>query len=309
MAYDTFPLDKRIKENIRNYGPENLFDLGELREQMKLLRQLTGMQILLTDRHGEKLVSVGNFLDFAPDVEKEPGRKLRVSNRTIGHIYTREDASAMEKREDAALLVEQLASLWEQLGEQVFLNRERTAYIDELELQLEKEKYRMKNGEKEDVLTGALNRTYFMERMKVLERSEVVPIAVLEVNVNDWKFANDHYGDEESDRLIRIIAQIIKEEAAAEYIIGRVDGDAFRIMIPMPKEQEAELYGDKIQKRCREYTDIRLSPSVAVGIMYKSNVEEKLEEIFAEAQYKMFENKFEIKQNPVYQARLHRNIK
>ena len=39
---------------------------------------------------------------------------------------------------------------------------------------------------------------------------------VLNVNINDWKFVNDHFGDEESDRLIKTIADILKKEAKPE---------------------------------------------------------------------------------------------
>lgn len=309
MGYGALPLEKRLKENIKNYSLENLYQIEELKSQMKLLHQLTGIKILLTDRHGEKMAAVGNFADFTPEVVGEPGRKLRVANRTIGHVYTRDDEIRAGKEEAVAILLEQLVQMWERLGEEVYVNHESAVYIDELELQLEKERYRLKHGEKEDVLTGVLNKTYFMERMKVLDRSEVVPVAAIEANINDWKFANDHYGDEESDRLIQIVARILKEEAKEEYVLGRVDGDVFHIMIPVPEEGEAEAYMDNIQRRCQEYADTRLTPSVAVGIMYKSNVEEKLENVFAEAEYKMFENKFEMKQNPAYQARLHKNIK
>lgn len=309
MGYGALPLEKRLKENIKNYSLANLYQIEELKSQMKLLHQLTGIKILLTDRHGEKMAAVGNFADFTPEVVGEPGRKLRVANRTIGHVYTRDDEIKTGKEEAVAILLEQLVQMWERLGEEVYVNHESAVYIDELELQLEKERYRLKHGEKEDVLTGVLNKTYFMERMKVLDRSEVVPVAAIEANINDWKFANDHYGDEESDRLIQIVARILKEEAKEEYVLGRVDGDVFHIMIPVPEDGEAEAYMDNIQRRCQEYADTRLTPSVAVGIMYKSNVEEKLENVFAEAEYKMFENKFEMKQNPAYQARLHKNIK
>lgn len=308
MGYGELPLEKRLKENIKNYSLANLYQIEELKSQMKLLQELTGIKILLTDRHGEKMAAVGNFADFTPEVVGAPGRKLRVANRTIGHVYTREDEIFAGKEALAAEFLEQLVQLWEHLGAEVFVNHESAVYIDEIELQLEKERYRLKHGEKEDILTGVLNKTYFKERMKTLDRSEVVPIAAIEANINDWKFANDHYGDEESDRLIKIIAQIIKEEAPEEYVLGRVDGDVFHIAIPSAEEGEAEAYAERVQRHCQEYVDDKLTPSVAMGIMYKSNVEEKLEDVFAEAEYKMFENKYEMKHDPVYQARLHKNV-
>lgn len=308
MGYGTMPLEKRLKENIRNYRLANLYKIEELLSQMRLLHELTGIKILLTERHGEKMAAVGNFADFTPDVVGEPGRKLRVANRTVGHVYTREEDVAPEKKEMAAAFLETLVDMWERLGEEVYANRESAVYIDEIEFSME-EAHRAKHGEKNDILTGVLNRAYFKERMKSLDESEVVPVAAVEANINDWKFANDHYGDEESDRLIQIVARILQEEAGEEYIVGRVDGDVFHIAIPLPEEGEAEGYMERIQGRCRDYVDTKLTPSVAVGLMYKSNVEETLEDVFAEAEYKMFENKFEMKQDQTYQTRLRRNFR
>ena len=152
------------------------------------------------------------------------------------------------------------------------------------------------------------NKLYFDSKMKVIDRSEVVPIAVLNVNINDWKFVNDHYGDEESDRLIAVVAGILKEEANPYFVIGRIDGDVFGVLIPMAEEGEAEDYAKRIQDKCLAYEDPRLAPSVAVGIVYKTNVEETLEAKLSDAEYEMFDNKFEIKNAPGYRERLQKCI-
>ena len=125
-----------------------------------------------------------------------------------------------------------------------------------------------------------------------------MPVAVLNVNINDWKFANDHFGDEESDRLIQIVAGILKKEAKSDYIIGRIDGDAFGVLIPMATEGEAEEYAQSIQNGCNTYEDAVLAPSVAVGMVYKTNIEEKLEDRLSDAEYEKFNNKFEVKNAP-----------
>lgn len=309
MEYGALPLEKRLKENIKNYGLANLYQIEALQEQIKLLNDLTGLKILVTDRHGEKMAAIGNFADFTPDVVGEPGRKVRVANRTVGHVYTKWEEVPAERKKAAEEFLEQLVLMWEALGRETYKNRESAVYMDEIELALEKERYRMKHGEKEDVLTGTLNKTYFEERIKVLDRSETVPVAAIEANINDWKFANDHFGDEESDRLIQIIARILKEEGTEEYVIGRVDGDVFHIAIPLPEDGEAEGYIERVRSRCQSYVDTKLTPSVAMGLVYKNNVEEKLDAVFAEAEYEMFQNKYEMKQNPAYQARLRKNLK
>lgn len=144
--------------------------------------------------------------------------------------------------------------------------------------------------------------------MKAIDRSEVVPVAVINVNINDWKFANDHFGDDESDRLIKIVADILKEEAKQYFILGRVDGDAFGVLIPMAEDGEAENYAARVQERCNTYEDPVLAPSVAAGIVYKTNIEETLEERLSDAEYEMFNNKFEVKNAPGYKERLTRGI-
>ena len=144
--------------------------------------------------------------------------------------------------------------------------------------------------------------------MEVIDRSEVVPVAVVNVNINDWKFVNDHFGDEESDRLIKTIADILKKEAKPDYIIGRVDGDVFITLIPMAEDGEAEAYCANVQEACLNYEDAILAPSVACGVVYKTNVEEQIQDILPDAEYEMFNNKFEIKNAPGYRERLEHGI-
>ncbi len=136
----------------------------------------------------------------------------------------------------------------------------------------------------------------------------VAPVAVVNANINDWKFVNDHFGDVESDRLIRMIADILKQEAKPDYIIGRVDGDVFIILIPMAETGEAEAYCANVQKACLDFEDPILAPSVACGVVYKTNVEEQLKDKLPDAEYEMFNNKFGIKNAPGYRERLEHGV-
>ena len=78
MGYYAIPYDKRIKENIRNYSLSNLYNMESIKKYLSSLAQVFQINILLTDRHGEKEVVIGeSFLCFHPDVVNEPGRKLQ----------------------------------------------------------------------------------------------------------------------------------------------------------------------------------------------------------------------------------------
>ena len=55
--------------------------------------------------------------------------------------------------------------------------------------------------------------------------------------------------------------------------------------------------------------DDKLAPSIAVGCVMKTNVEENFKDILSDAEYAMLENKFEIKNTPEYRKRLEKGIK
>ncbi|MDD6811417.1 MAG: GGDEF domain-containing protein [Lachnospiraceae bacterium] len=305
MEYNSVSFEKRIKENIKNYALDNLYHINSLTEYLKAVAAVIEADILLTDRHGEKVVSIGNFVGFTPDVVKEPGRKIRIYNRTVAHLYVKfEKIPLKEKRTAIEKLLNETIVMLSSFGEEGYLHRESAIYMDELEEKLEERHAKQIHGEKEDALTGVYHKLYFEERMKVIDRSEVVPVAVINININDWKYVNDNFGEEESDRLIKTVAGIVKKEAKPDYVIGRVDGDVFIVLIPMAENNEAEDYCNRVQTACIAYEDDILAPSVACGIVYKTNVEEQIEDKLPDAEYEMFNNKLDIKNAPGYRERL-----
>ena len=300
MAYGSISLEKRIKNNIKNYSLGQLLDISVVQKQLEELMKLTGLEVLVTRRHGEPVVVTGNWSMEIVDVIADPGIKLKVLERTVSHIYYRIDKNSEETKEMLLSLIEG----WRMWAENTYLYKETDQYVMELQFQVEEELNRKKDRNHLDALTGTLTHTYFRSRMKVLDRSQTAPISAICININDWKYANNNYGEEESDRLIRIIADILRENAKPDYIIGRVDGDVFNVMIVMPEDGEALEYARKVQEACDSFKDDKLTPSVAIGIAMKENVEEKLDQIFSDAEYEMFENKMAIKKSEQYQNRL-----
>lgn len=304
MGYEVLSLEKRLKENIKNYQIGNLFSIKQLRDYLKCVSTMANVSLLLTERHGEKAVVIGDFVTTDLDVVANPGRKLRVYGRTVGHLYCMNKNERPDRKENSE---DFLDSMVEQLAEQAtksYEQAELSNYVDDLEESLEKERYQAKHGEKNDVLTGVLSKNYFYNRMKVIERSEVIPVAVICANINDWKYVNDRYGEKESDRLIKTIAEVLMKEAKPEYVIGRVDGDVFEILIPMAEKDEAEEYCRKVQTACNNIQDDKIAPSVACGVVIRNNVEQSIEKLYSDAEYEMFQNKFDIKNAPGYQERL-----
>ena len=66
---------------------------------------------------------------------------------------------------------------------------------------------------------------------------------------------------------------------------------------------------EAVQRACDTYEDRILAPSVAIGYVIKTNIEEKLEDRLSDAEYEMFNNKFEVKNAKGYQERLRKGLK
>ena len=296
--------DKRVADNVKDYDFATLFKTEVVASYLEKMAKLIGIEVMLTDAHGEEILKFGDF-DTA-NVIANPGRKIKVKDRTVAHLYVKGEDTDSSKTEAISSLLDETANLMSFIGRQTYLCTESSMYIDELEQELKAADQRRTRLEKIDPLTGVFNSLYFNKRMDIIDRSEVAPVAVIQANINDWKYANDNFGDDGSDKLIRIVADILKREAKPEYVIGRTDGDVFVIVIPMPEDGEAEDYVSRIQNACDTFDDRCLTPSIACGLVYKENVEETIEEKISDAEYLMFENKFEIKNSPEYQKRLHR---
>lgn len=304
MEYQNISLEQRIAENIKDYGPEHLYPLEEVKSYFYDLAAYTKAQFLLTDRHGVHIAETEKYVGFEPDVVNAPGMKIRVENRTVAHLYVNTENVATDQREMVEKLFTKTAAGLSAYGQESYLHKELDLYSNILEQKVEKEKYRVTHGDKEDVLTGTLNRTYFMNRRQIIDRSEVLPVAEICININDWKYVYDHFGNEESDRLIRVVAELTKQYAKPDYVIGRTDGDVFTVLIPMAEDDEAEIYAKKVQDACLAFEDPKIAPSVAYGIAVKNNVEQNLEELYSDAEYEMFDQKYQIKNAPGYRERL-----
>lgn len=304
---------ERIEHNSKNYAPKDLFDLETARAMLTQLNKCFGLETLMTDRHGAILMTVGEFGDFRPDVVNKPGNKIRVKGRTVCHIYAKYDNVAQENSDVAAGVLGAYIATLENNSEKAYLASEQAVYIEELEQLLAKEAEHAQYSGQNDPLTGVLNRNHFISHMKELAEREVVPTAAICVNINDWRFVDNNFGEEESDRLIVTVADILRkkaDEAGLNYtVIGRVEGDVFHVLLPLTEEDEAKAYCDAIQQACDSFEDAVLAPSIAVGCVMRTNVEERFKDILSDAEYAMLENKFAIKNAPGYRQRLEKGLK
>lgn len=299
---------QRVALNSKNYHPKDLFDMNTAASFLELMQRQFKLETLMTDRHGVILMEHGSFQNFVPDVVNKPGIKIRVQGRTVCHVYAKYDNVDEKDMDIVKGMLDAYIRVLEGFSGKSYLCSEQAMYIDELEQELEKEDYQVKYAEQNDPLTGVLTKNYFNSRMKELKDMGVVPTGVMIANINDARFALDRYGEEESDRLITTVADILKKNADATTVIGRVEPDVFYILLPNAEEADIVNYKEKIQEACDSFEDDIIAPSIAVGYVIRTNVEEDFKALFSDAEYEMLENKYQIKNSKGYQERLRKGL-
>lgn len=80
-----------------------------------------------------------------------------------------------------------------------------------------------------DNLTNLGNRQYLQKKLNSLDATHEKDYAIIFVDINGLKYANDNYGHEAGDQLIKMVAFSIKDamESNAEGFSGRNGGDEF----------------------------------------------------------------------------------
>ncbi|MEM6577642.1 MAG: EAL domain-containing protein [Pseudomonadota bacterium] len=88
----------------------------------------------------------------------------------------------------------------------------------------------------EDALTGLSNRRHFEVELKSwIEnlKKNGVEFAVLYIDLDRFKFVNDTLGHNAGDRLLVLVAQMLRELTSPEDLVARLGGDEFVILKPL----------------------------------------------------------------------------
>lgn len=101
-----------------------------------------------------------------------------------------------------------------------------------------------------DVLTGLYNRMAANERLQeeYLRHARTgVPYAALLLDVDHFKRVNDCYGHDVGDRVLRHIADQLKDSARATDFVARYGGEEFLILLPATDISGAAVLAEKIR--------------------------------------------------------------
>jgi len=142
-----------------------------------------------------------------------------------------------------------------------------------------------------DQLTGLYNRRFYEEELKRLNTPRNLPITIIMADVNGLKLTNDAFGHHFGDKLLQTTAEIIRSESRSDDIIARTGGDEFVILLPKTSSAGAEIIVNRIRAKIALTKLDGMSVSVSFGYASKTDADEEMEKIFAQAEDFMYRRK------------------
>jgi diguanylate cyclase (GGDEF)-like protein len=103
-----------------------------------------------------------------------------------------------------------------------------------------------------DSLTGLFNHSVFYERLlhSLQEAASThVPVAVLMLDIDDFKHVNDIHGHAVGDELLRFLAEALRATIRPEDVVCRLGGEEFAIVMVDCGDEDAVRVAERIQSR------------------------------------------------------------
>ncbi len=108
----------------------------------------------------------------------------------------------------------------------------------------------LQNAASTDDLTGLYNRRALEERLAAeISRSlrHQLHTTVLLVDLDRFKPVNDTMGHAAGDRLLVLVAEVLRRECRTLDVVGRLGGDEFLVILPMTRPDEAMVFVSRVQ--------------------------------------------------------------
>ncbi|WP_312270832.1 EAL domain-containing protein [Pseudomonas sp.] len=106
-----------------------------------------------------------------------------------------------------------------------------------------------------DALTGLHNRYSFNKEIQMRldeHAAQGTSMALLFLDLDNFKRINDSLGHDAGDELLRVVAQRLKSALRERDLIARLGGDEFCILANVEENYEAELLGRRILQKMKE---------------------------------------------------------
>lgn len=145
-----------------------------------------------------------------------------------------------------------------------------------------------------DPLTNVLNaRAFAQELAHELGRNRRYgrPLALIYLDLDDFKKVNDAHGHATGDAVLRLVADAMRGAVRQADVVGRLGGDEFGVLMPETDAAVAHAAASRLAGGIR--TVFRGTPSVtaSIGVVAVSGTEAGTDELLRKADHAMYEAK------------------
>lgn len=220
----------------------------------------TGKPVLMDYPRYRKMLSYGYIQswDVMTNTHLWMGVPLKIKNKVIGVI-------ALQSYHDARLYSQSDINLLEFVSQQIAMA-----------LYRKQNEERLKQLSLYDFLTGLPNRVLFEDRLQqevIYAKREKSHLAVIFVDLDDFKQINDHHGHNTGDRLLQEIAKRLSGILRKADSVCRIGGDEFILLLPHLASMQTNMEEiiQKIRQKCSEPILIEentLEISASIGISF-----------------------------------------
>jgi diguanylate cyclase (GGDEF)-like protein len=145
-----------------------------------------------------------------------------------------------------------------------------------------------------DSLTGLVNGRAFAARLtQELERNRRYPrpLALLYLDLDDFKVINDSHGHQTGDAVLRLVADAMRSSVRQADIVGRLGGDEFAVLMPETDAPLADAAAQRLAAGLR--TVFKGTPTVtaSIGVVSCAAPDASTDELLRRADQAMYDAK------------------
>jgi diguanylate cyclase (GGDEF)-like protein len=139
-----------------------------------------------------------------------------------------------------------------------------------------------------DPVSGLFNRRYFEERLEEelhRARRHKTPMALMMVDIDDFKGVNDRYGHLAGDAVIRSVADILRRSVRRFDLCTRFGGEEFAIVMPGSGPEHSAAVAERIRQLIEEFrldepelAALRVTVSIGLSVSHELSPRQLIEQ-------------------------------